>query len=244
MARPPKKLKVDLHTHSWFSHDSLVRPPQFVEACLKKGINCVAVTDHNEIDGAKAIQRIAPFKVIVGEEIRTSDGEIIGLFLKKRIPPNLSAEETIQRIREQKGLVYVPHPFAAGVVMRLKKKVLERVIKQVDIIEGWNSRGILVRNDRAAQAFAKKHGLPFAAGSDAHQRFEIGSAYIEMEDFRSRKEFLRNLMNGRLVGRKTHLLATTASALIGRVKVLAGHRDEWARQERTGGIVIRNLHQD
>ena len=122
-----KRLRLDLHSHTWYSHDSLLKPEHFVAACLAKGINCIAVTDHNEVDGAKAVARLAPFKVIVGEEIRTRDGEISGLFLKHRIPPNLSAEETIREIRRQKGLVYIPHPFAAGVVMRLKEPVLERV---------------------------------------------------------------------------------------------------------------------
>ncbi len=94
-----KRLRLDLHSHTWYSHDSLLKLEHYVEACVQKGINCVAVTDHNEIDGAKRLQKMAPFKVIIGEEIRTSDGEISGLFLKERIPPNLSAQETIDEIR-------------------------------------------------------------------------------------------------------------------------------------------------
>ncbi len=239
-----KRLRVDLHSHTWYSHDSLLKPEHFVEACLAKGINCIAVTDHNEVDGAKAVQRMAPFKVIVGEEIRTRDGEISGLFLKERIPPWLSAEETIHEIRRQKGLVYIPHPFAAGVSMRLKKAVLDRVLPQVDILEGWNSRGILRTDDLAAQRYALRHGKPFAAGSDAHTRFEIGSAYVEMEDFKTPAQMLKNLKAGVLVGRKTNVLYPAASLAVGRAKVLAGHRTDEARESRRTRMKLKRVWLD
>jgi predicted metal-dependent phosphoesterase TrpH len=227
-----KTLRMDLHTHTLYSHDSVLKLEHYVEACVRKGINCVAVTDHNEIDGAKRMQKMAPFKVIVGEEIRTRDGEISGLFLKERIPPNLSAFETIRRIREQKGLVYIPHPFASGVFMRLKQHVLESVVDEIDIVEGWNSRGLLRADDDRARAFAERHDLPFAAGSDAHSRFELGSAYVEMKDFKTKEQLLRNLREGRLFGRKTNLLFPASSVVLGRARVLGGHRTDKAREKR------------
>jgi predicted metal-dependent phosphoesterase TrpH len=230
---------MDLHSHTWYSHDSLLKPEHLVEACLRKGINCLAVTDHNEIDGAKAVARIAPFKVIVGEEVRTRDGEISGLFLKERIPPNLSARETLREIRRQKGLVYVPHPFAAGVTMRLTRAVLESMASEVDIVEGWNSRGLLRSDDLKAQVWALEHGIPFAAGSDAHTRFEIGAAYVELEDFGTAKALLRNLKKGVLIGRKTNLLYPAAGVALGRARVLAGHRTEEARQRRRMRVDIK-----
>ncbi len=196
-----KRLRVDLHSHTWYSHDSLLKPEHFVEACLRKGINCIAVTDHNEVDGAKAVARIAPFKVIVGEEIRTRDGEISGLFLKERIPPNLTAHETIRQIRRQKGLVYIPHPFAAGVTMRLRT-------------------------------------------SDAHTRFEIGSAYVEMDDFKTPAQMIKNLQKGTLIGRKTNVLYPATSLAVGRAKVLAGHRSEEAREQRKTRINIQRVWTD
>lgn len=239
-----KRLRIDLHSHTWYSHDSLLKPEHFVEACLAKGIDCIAVTDHNEVDGAKAVQRMAPFKVIVGEEIRTREGEISGLFLKERIPPNLSAAETIAEIRRQKGLVYIPHPFAAGVTMRLQKAVLDRVIDHVDIIEGWNSRGILRTDDLAAQRYAMRHGKPFAAGSDSHTRFEIGSAYVEIEDFKTPAQLLKNLRTGVLVGRKTNVLYPAASLAVGRAKVLAGHRSDEARENRRTRMKLKRVWLD
>src|SRR5258708_13138559 len=124
-----RKIRCDLHSHTYYSHDSVLKPEQFVAACLKNGINCIAVTDHNEVEGGKIIQKVGPFQGIIGEEIRTKDGEISGLFLKKRIPPNLGAEETIAEIKAQGGLVYIPHPFATGVFMRLKKHKLDALIR-------------------------------------------------------------------------------------------------------------------
>jgi predicted metal-dependent phosphoesterase TrpH len=239
-----KKIRMDLHMHTLYSHDSLLRLDHFVEACVRKGITCVAVTDHNEVDGAKKLQKMAPFKVIVGEEIRTRDGEISGLFLKERIPPNLSAFETIRRIRAQKGLVYIPHPFAAGVFMRIKQNVLEAIVDHVDIIEGWNSRGLLRVDDQRAQNFALRHHKPFAAGSDSHSRFEIGSAYVEMKDFKSPKGLLANLRQGLLVGRKSNLLYPAASVAVGRAKVIAGHKTEKAREARKTRIQIKNVSLD
>jgi predicted metal-dependent phosphoesterase TrpH len=239
-----KTIRMDLHTHTLYSHDSLLSLNHYVEACVARGINCVAVTDHNEIDGAKRLQKMAPFKVIIGEEIRTKDGEISGLFLKERIPPNLSAFDTIKRIREQGGLIYIPHPFAAGVFMRLKRKVLEAVIDHVDIVEGWNSRGLLRADDQKAQEFAIRHHKPFAAGSDAHSRFELGSAYVEMKDFKTKKEMIRNIGMGTLVGRKTNLLFPATSTMVGRVKAAVGHKTEKAREQRRTKIQIKNVWMD
>jgi predicted metal-dependent phosphoesterase TrpH len=239
-----KTLRMDLHTHTLYSHDSLLKLEHYVEACVRKGINCVAVTDHNEIDGAKRLQKMAPFKVIIGEEIRTRDGEISGLFLKERIPPNLSAFETIRRIRQQKGLIYIPHPFAAGVFIRLKQNVLEAIVDDVDIIEGWNSRGLLRADDQRAQDFAIRHQKPFAAGSDAHSRFELGSAYVEMKDFTNKKEMILNLRQGILVGRKTNLLYPATSTLVGRAKVMTGHKTDKAREARRTKIQIKNVWLD
>jgi predicted metal-dependent phosphoesterase TrpH len=241
-----KRLKMDLHCHTWYSHDSILKPNDLVEACLRKGINCIAVTDHNEVDGAKAVARIAPFKVIIGEEIRTRDGEISGLFLKERIPPHLSAVDTVREIKRQKGMVYVPHPFAAGVTMRLHQGVLEALADadKVDIVEGWNSRGLLRSDDLRAQAWALAHGIPFAAGSDSHTRFEIGSCYVELDDFKTPKQMVKNLKRGILTGRKTNLLYPAASVAFGRAKVLAGHRTEASRQKRSMRVDINTVWTD
>jgi predicted metal-dependent phosphoesterase TrpH len=239
-----KKIRCDLHSHTYYSHDSMLKPEHFVEACLKSGINCIAVTDHNEVEGARQIQKIAPFQVIIGEEIRTRDGEISGLFLKERIPPNLSAEETVDLIKAQGGLVYVPHPFATGVYMRLRKAKLDALIHKVDIIEGWNSRGLMKRHDYLAQTYAMAQGKPFAAGSDAHSRFEIGAAYMEMDPFKGKADFLEKLKAGTLVGRKTNILFPTGSVFLGRAKVMAGHRTDRAAAKRRSRLKVRDIRMD
>ena len=239
-----KRIRLDLHSHTWYSHDSLLKPEPFVAACLAKGINAIAVTDHNEIEGAKAIARLAPFKVIIGEEIRTRDGEITGLFLKQRIVPNLSARDTVREIRRQKGLVYIPHPFAAGVTMRIKATVLDQIADEVDIIEGFNSRALLRSDDVRAQAWARKRGIPFAAGSDAHTRFEIGAAFMEMDDFTTPKGLLKNLPSALLYGRKTHVLYPATSLAVGRAKLFAGHRSDASRLRRGNKANARGFWED
>src|SRR5687767_13395971 len=109
------KLRADFHSHSHYSRDSVINPRTFVETCERRGIDCIAVTDHNEIEGAFVIDKLAResgrLKVIVGEEVKTAEGEIIGLFLKEWVPRDLSPEETIRAIHEQGGLVVVPHPY-------------------------------------------------------------------------------------------------------------------------------------
>jgi hypothetical protein len=225
-------LRCDLHVHTFYSHDSLLKPEPLVAACLRQGINCVAITDHNEIDGARLVRRLAPFLVIVGEEIKSTEGEITGLFLKQRIPPNLTPEETIRRIRAQGGLVSIPHPFDPAVPVRLRRAALLRVLPWVDILEGWNSRTLFRGADRRAREFAARHGIAVGAGSDAHNRFEIGRAYVEMQPFRTKTQFLRSLAQGTLHGRKTALMHAAHSMLVGRAKVLAGHRIDAARERR------------
>ncbi len=193
-------LKADLHLHTNYSPDSLITPEALVERCLKLGINCLAVTDHNTIEGAQIMQTMAPFRVITAEEIKTNEGEIIGFFLHERIPPGLSPEETVQRIKAQNGLVGVPHPFDRLRREPLRQAALERVLQEIDIIEAFNAR-VTVRSDNArAAAFASEHGLACSAGSDAHSLGEVGRACVEMDAFETPAEFLEALRKGKIEG--------------------------------------------
>jgi len=194
-------LKADLHTHTYFSPDSLTSPEKYVQACLKRRINCVAVTDHNDIGGALAVEKLASFKVIIGEEVETSEGEIIGLFLQEEVPAGLSPEETVRRIKEQGGLVCIPHPFDRLRGTRLGEAALMRILPQVDIIEALNARTTLRGDNEQAARFAQEHGLAMSAGSDAHSARELGRACVEMPDFEGPREFLQALGEGRIVGR-------------------------------------------
>jgi predicted metal-dependent phosphoesterase TrpH len=194
-------LRADLHLHTNYSPDSLITPEALVSRCIKLGINCIAVTDHNVLEGAQAVQNIAPFRVVAAEEIKTSEGEVIGFFLKERIPPRLSPEETVQRIKEQGGLVGVPHPFDRLRREPLRQAALERVLSQVDIIEVFNARVTVGSDNARAVAFAAEHGLACSAGSDAHSLLEVGKACVEMDDFETPQEFLESLRNGKIDGR-------------------------------------------
>ncbi len=194
-------LKADLHTHTYFSPDGLMSPEKYVQTCLKRRISCVAVTDHNAIGGALAVQKLASFKVIIGEEVESAEGEIIGLFLQEEVLAGLSPEETMQRIKEQGGLVCIPHPFDRLRGTRLAEAALMRILARVDIVEALNARTTLRDDNERAARFAEEHGLAMSAGSDAHTARELGRACVEMPDFEGPREFLDALRQGRIEGR-------------------------------------------
>jgi predicted metal-dependent phosphoesterase TrpH len=199
-------LKADLHVHTRYSEDSISPPDKIVQHCLKTGINCVAITDHNEISGAFEVKRIAPFKVIVGEEILSNQGEIIGYFLTEKIPPRLSPEETVARIKAQGGLVCIPHPFdllRSGT--KIHKQALEEILPNIDLIEVFNSKTVLLRYSQRALELAQKRGLPGTAGSDAHVVREIGSTYMEIPEFNDTEQFLQSVRQGKVFGHRTSL---------------------------------------
>jgi predicted metal-dependent phosphoesterase TrpH len=207
-------IRADLHSHTHFSRDGLTTPEQYVRRSVERGITCAAVSDHNNVDGANAVRRLAPFKVIVSEEIRSSEGEIIGYFLKDAVPKGLSPEETVRAIREQGGLVGVPHPFDRWRGSAITLEGLNRILDDVDIIEVFNSRTMRQVDNLVATGFAREHGKLESAGSDSHFHTEIGSAWVEMPDFETPQEFLQSLRQGTIHGHLTspfvHLLSSVA----------------------------------
>ena len=184
---------------------------KLIKRCLELGINCVAIADHGTVEGALKLKEIAPFSVIVAEEILTPDGEVMGMFLEETIPSGISVSEAISRIRSQNGLVCIPHPFDIFRPSALGSKVLEKVADQIDIIEVFNARTLPFQSQRKAMSFAEKHNLFKSAGSDAHTLPEIGNAYIEMPDFSIRDDFLEALGQGKIYGSKTNPLTHFAS---------------------------------
>lgn len=196
-------LSMEMHLHTQYSIDSRLKLETIIEVCQEKGINAVAVTDHGTIEGAEKLKekiekKNAKIKIITGEEIFTTQGEIIGLFLKERIPYSLSPEETIRRIKKQGGLVYIPHPFIPLIANSLGGELYE-FHTEIDIIEVFNARSFFRRSGKRASQFARDNKIVAAVGSDAHTRFEIGNAYIELEDFNEPQEFLRNLRGAKAV---------------------------------------------
>ena len=205
-------LKADFHIHSKFSPDSSMSPESLVAKCLRVGLNCIAVTDHNTIRGALEVSKIAPFMVIIGSEIKSSQGEIVGLFIKEDVPSGLSAVETAKHIKEQGGLVSIPHPFD-----RFRRNVITRegllsVLPYIDIIEGFNARNIRGEDNQKAQVFAGEHGLLTHGVTDSHSILEVGRTYTEIPEFDGVAQgFKEALAQGKIVGRPSHPLVHTIS---------------------------------
>ena len=205
-------IKADLHIHTCYSADCLTPLERIVERCLEQGIDCIAVADHNTIAGALRLREIAPFKVIIAEEVLTVVGEIMGLFLSEKVARGLSARETISKIRSQGGLVAIPHPFGRSLPWHPSVLTSAEILSQVDIIEAFNSRTPFSGSIRRAAMLAKEQGKPASAGSDAHTLGEIGRAYVEMPEFDGPDDFLKSLAQGQIFGRKSSYLPHFASA--------------------------------
>lgn len=205
-------LKADLHVHTLYSMDCCTSLAQIITRCLEIGINCLAIADHGNIEGALKLKEIAPFQVIIAEEILTPFGEIMGMFLYEGIPSRLSVEQTIQKIKEQNGLVCIPHPYDK---LRLSafndSKELEKIMPLVDIVEVFNARSLMPGSQARAQKLAQKFGKLASAGSDAHTAAEIGNAYIEIPEFRDKDEFMKSLAQGKIFGHKSNPLVHIAS---------------------------------
>jgi predicted metal-dependent phosphoesterase TrpH len=206
-------LKADFHMHTHYSYDCMTKPEHLIQRCQEVGLNCIAVTEHNNIQGALAVKAIAPFMVIVAEEVKTSEGEITGLFLKEEIPQGLTPKETVRRIREQGGLVSLPHPFDRIGRSPLARQAIEALLPQVDIVEAFNARTTLGGDNARAQRLAAEHGLLATAVSDAHTLGELGRSYTELPEFDGTPEgFKSALKEARLVGRRSsplvHLYST------------------------------------
>jgi predicted metal-dependent phosphoesterase TrpH len=204
-------IKADLHVHTCYSIDCLTPLEQIIERCLELGINCIAVADHNTIAGALKLREIAPFKVIIAEEVLTPVGEIMGLFLSEAVPRGLPPQETISRIRSQGGLVGIPHPFGRSLPWNANPLTSTEVLSQVDIIETFNSRTPFSNSNARAWKLAKEQGKAASAGSDAHTLGEIGRAYVEMPEFNGPDDFLNSLAQGKIFGQKSSYLAHFAS---------------------------------
>ena len=200
-APPPGRVRVDCHLHTADSGDARTTIDQLAERVAAVRLDVVCVTEHNQTSGAlKAIERGIGARVIVGEEVRTAAGEIIGLFLSERIPYVLPVPEVIGRIRAQEAVVYAPHPYdplRSGLGARLDALC---AAGDVDVIEAFNAKNPDDRHNVMAAETAARYGLPAGAGSDAHDPEGIGAAYLEMPDFDGPKDFLAALRDARIVG--------------------------------------------
>ncbi len=217
-------LKADLHIHSHYSMDSTSPIDKIIERCKKLGINCVAIADHGTVAGGLAMKKKAPFRVIVAEEILTTRGEIMGMFLKETIPSGMSVQDSIDAIRSQGGLVCIPHPFDSVRSSAVGGKVLEEFVSQIDVIEVFNARNPFPRNNSKALEFAQVHGKAGSAGSDAHTIVEIGNAFVEFPEFDTKEEFSLALKSGKITGRQTNYLTHIASSFA-KLKAVFGKKE-------------------
>lgn len=204
-------MKVDLHLHTHFSSDCRTPVPDLIRTCQDRGIDAIAITDHNTTAGVEEVRRSAPFPVIVGEEIRTRRGEVIGLFLREAIPKGLGLRETVDRIHQQGGIVGAPHPFDRVRRSALGADALQEILDELDYVEAFNARCLLPSDNARARALCVERGLPMSAGSDAHTLGEIGRAYAELDPFEGPEEFLARLRAGRIQGTLSNPLVHLAS---------------------------------
>lgn len=209
-----ERWNVDLHSHTLWSKDCLSKFETIIELCKRRGVDRIAITDHNTAEGALAMQKIAPELVIVGEEIMTTEGEILAYFLKETVPAKLTPDETIRRLRDQGAVVSVSHPFD-----RLRKgawgeEALTRIADQVDAIEIFNSRCLYTEDNQKALEYAQKHNLRGTAGSDAHSRPEYGQGMTQLKPFANQQDFLQALNEASYIKRYSrayvHGLSTAA----------------------------------
>jgi predicted metal-dependent phosphoesterase TrpH len=200
-----------MHLHTARSFDCLSDPARVVAAARAAGLDRICVTDHNEIDAALQLKKLYPDFIIVGEEVKTAEGvDVIGLYVSEAIPKGTLARETCRRIHAQGGIVYVPHPFAAG--KGGGGFILPIIEDMVDAVEGFNARIHHDALNQRAVAWARERNLPLGAGSDAHSYAELGRGYVDVEPFADDPQsFLAALRKGRISGRSSSRMVHIAS---------------------------------
>jgi predicted metal-dependent phosphoesterase TrpH len=184
-----KKFLADLHTHTKYSHDSLSEPKDLLEAAVRKGLSAVAITDHNEINGALEAKKIAaemklPIQVIVGEEVYTDKGDLLVYFLKEKIAPG-SLASALSEAKRQNAVCSMAHPFDFARKGMMTQKPSEGLVDKIAAVEVLNARVFLESENRSALDFATLRRKVFLAGSDSHHPSEVGAAYVEYEGVRA-----------------------------------------------------------
>ncbi|HXB05047.1 MAG TPA: PHP domain-containing protein [Candidatus Acidoferrum sp.] len=190
-------MRVDLHLHSVYSHDGRSTLQELIQRCAECGLDRIALTDHNTVEGALALAEVAPDLAIVGEEAKTREGEVIGLFITRRLPPYLRAEDVMDMIHEMGGLTYVPHPLDRHRSNFTTERMLE-LADRIDIVETYNAWCEPAENQAAAR-LAVELGKVAATGSDAHAASELGRSWMEIDAYTTPQDFLEKLRHARHV---------------------------------------------
>jgi predicted metal-dependent phosphoesterase TrpH len=190
-------VRVDLHLHSNYSHDGQSTLDELIQRCAEVGLDRIALTDHNTVEGAQALAELAPDLAIIGEEAKTREGEVIGLFITRRLPPYLRPEEVMDLVHEMGGLTYIPHPLDRHRANFRLERILD-LADRIDIIETYNAWCEPAEN-QAAGRLATELGKVAATGSDAHAAQELGRSWMEMDDYTTPLDFLEKLRTARHV---------------------------------------------
>jgi predicted metal-dependent phosphoesterase TrpH len=183
VTNPKSMLRLELHCHTIYSKDSLLSPTKLLLACQRKSIDRVAITDHNTITGAIHAHKLDPERVIIGEEIMTTQGELLAFFVQEEVPAGLSPQDAINRLRDQGAFIDVSHPFDRFRGGSWETADLMEILPSVDAIETFNSRCISSSGNQTAQDFARQHSILSTVGSDAHTVYEIGKATLILGEF-------------------------------------------------------------
>ena len=184
-------MRLDLHLHSNFSHDGQSSLDELIARCKECGLDRIALTDHNTVEGALELARMAPELAIVGEEAKTREGEVIGLFITAHLTPYLRPEEVMDLIHEMGGLTYLPHPLDRHRAHFRPERIVE-LADRIDIIETYNPWCEATANQAAAR-LASELDKVAATGSDSHSALELGRSWMEMESYESPQDFLMKL---------------------------------------------------
>ena len=204
----PGLVRIDLHVHTRHSHDSAAPVSSVLQRCRDSGLGMVAITDHDNIRGGLEARELGGLPVVVGEEIKSARGDIIGLFLEEMVPPKLSPLETVKRVKAQGGLVGIPHPFDRVRPTAMGQRALLEILPWVDFLEGYNAHTILPIDNRKGVEFAAGHSLPVVSCSDSHSALELGRTYTEVPGAEldgTPEGLMRAIRAGTCVGRRPPL---------------------------------------
>jgi predicted metal-dependent phosphoesterase TrpH len=193
-------LKIDFHCHTHYSSDSIAKIDEILNAAHRQQLDKLVITDHNTICGAIEAHALEPDFVIVGEEVKTTSGELLAFFVKEEVPANLDPFKAIEELKAQGAFISVSHPMD-NVRPHWPLKMLKEIAPFVDAIEVGNARVFRQDANDQARNFAAAHGLPGTAGSDGHHPYEIGRMALEMDDFNDTESLRRVISSARMVGR-------------------------------------------
>jgi predicted metal-dependent phosphoesterase TrpH len=207
----PAEWTIELHCHTYVSGDSLSAPARLLEVCRRRGIDRLAITDHNAVAGARAALALDPERIIPGEEIMTTQGELLAFFVGELVPAGLPPDEALRRLRDQGAFISVSHPFDHVRKGAWNLADLERILDRVDALEVFNARVLSAEPNRLAAELAERARLPGTSGSDAHTYAEVGRAAMVLPPFSDAESLRVSLRSARILRRRSSPLVHLAS---------------------------------